>query len=241
MANFRRNNESIQELSHRRTSSPDSIDSNLSELNIDEEQSTSGLLGSPSTDSDDNNAGNNNNGDNKSLLMKNPLNRLPFAAPNLLPPLPPQFQFGIGSMMAAQAAMNNQTNKSSGMPGQMNMEAMQHFFMQSPLFQHFQKQFLMNQQLFMQQQFLMQQNVQPKSTTNGTSAKTSALPAQKRNKLSIDEILKQRVKPTNVATETDDQNPTDTSGSNGIGDEDEPEMQVKGETVKTEEATCSQA
>jgi hypothetical protein len=212
---------------------------------LDEEQSTSGLLGSPSTDSDEGvNArlgNNNNNGDNKNLLMKNPLSRLPFAAPNLLPPLPPQFQIG-NMMMAAQ--MNSQANKNpTMMPGQMSMEAMQHLFMQSPVFQHFQKQFLMSQQLFAQQQFLLQnQNAQTKSSSNGTVPKMNGTsPAQKRNKLSIDEILKQRVKPTNVVTETDDQ-PTDTSGSNGIGDDEEEEVKVKEELIKTEDqANCSQA
>lgn len=239
---FRRNNESIQDLPLRRTSSPDSIDSNLSDLNIDEEQSTSGLLGSPSTDSDDNNASsnsrfNNNNSqnNNNNLLIKNPLARMPFAAPNLLPPLPPQFQFG--NLMG----LNNSSNKSPTMPmpNQMNLEAMQSMFMQSPLFQHFQKQFMVQQQMFAQQ-FLMEQQrkqtAQQKSTTN-SAIKTNASPAQKRNKLSIDEILKQRVKPTQVTNDQQDDHPTDTSGSNGIAEEDDmmDEEKVKTEPIKAEE------
>jgi hypothetical protein len=107
----------------------------------------------------------------------------------------------------------------------------------------------MSQQLFAQQQFLMsqQQSAQSKSTGNGISAKLTVSPAQKRNKLSIDEILKQRVKPTNVAVvETDDQDqdlPTDTSGSNGIGEEEEADK-VNAETMEIkaeEQANCSQA
>jgi hypothetical protein len=118
-------------------------------------------------------------------------------------------------------ALNNSTKNTQ--PNQMNLEAMQHLFMQSPLFQHFQKQFLMSQQLFAQQQqhFLLQaqqKNLNEQQKSNGHQVKSNVSPAQKRNKLSIDEILKQRVKP--VAVEQED-NPTDTSGSNGIGEEDE--------------------
>lgn len=253
--NFRRNNEGVQDLPlHHRASSPDSIDSNLSELNIDEEQSTSGLLGSPSTDSDDNNASNvnsrfgtnnnNNQSGDKNAQTKSPFGRQPFLTPNLLPPLPPQFQFG--NMMAGQSVLNSQSNKNPGIGGLGGLEAM-HMFMQSPLFQHFQKQFLMQQQLFaQQQQFLMQQQQQQKQPSQKSAApvndvavstKTSTSPAQKKSKLSIEEILKQRVKPTNVAAVEADDHPTDTSGSNGIGEEDEME---EGKEIRAESMEASQ-
>lgn len=138
--------------------------------------------------------------------MKNPLSRMPFVAPNLLPPLPPQFQFGNAMANPMTNGMSSK-NPQMAMPNQMNLEAMQHLFMQSPLFQHFQKQFMMQQQMFaQQQQFLLEQqkkqNGQQKSTTN--NAKSNSSLAQKRNKLSIDEILKQRVKPTQVTNDQDD-------------------------------------
>lgn len=214
VVNFRRNNESIQDLSMHRTSSPDSIDSNLSDLNIDGEQSTSASNLFDSTDSDENNASSGNN--NNNLLMKNSVGRMPFATPTLLPPLPPQFQFGAGMINPLA-----QKNPAIPMPSQMGVEAMQQLFM-SPLFQHFQKQFVMQQQFFAQQQFMMQQKQSDQSKSSTESPKTIA---QKRNKLSIDEILKQRVKPTQVTpTEQQEDHPTDTSGSNnGIVEEDEAE------------------
>jgi hypothetical protein len=84
-------------------------------LNADEAQSSSCLLGSPSTDSDDNSPANgqqsrNNNNIAKSQNNNPMMGRMPFGATNLLPPLPPQFQFGT--------------------PPQMNLEAMQAMFMQ---------------------------------------------------------------------------------------------------------------
>jgi hypothetical protein len=83
----------------------------------------------------------------------------------------------------------------------------------------------MHQQMFAQQQQLLfqkhlQQNVAAQQKTAEKSPTTS--PQKTRNKLSIDEILKQRVKPTQVSEQQDDQ-PTDTSGSNNDLKEDSDE------------------
>ncbi|KAI6213372.1 Homeobox domain-containing protein [Aphelenchoides besseyi] len=214
-----------------RGESPDSINSDNSDLNNDESQSTSGLLGSPSTDSDDNNpstnifaTNNNHSGNVASALLKT--NQNPFSSPNLLPPLPPQFKFGAPANSNADPAVSASNN----MP--MGFDAMQHFLMQNSIFRRFQsmqqlaaqqqlQQFLLQQQVSQQPQVKSERTQTPDKNKEKTIKSESKTTPLKRNKLSIDAILEQRTKPTNLPVDAEEDRPTDTSGSGGGMEEDE--------------------